>query len=144
MRGVFRYAVAGSEVGVKIKIKDSPTYIKKFHANVVLNTSEKLQFRLNFYNIKDGLPNELIVKENIVFLVDVLEGEFTLDLEKYNIVVEEDFYSTMELLEEQKPEEEVCFSAGLLGNTMVYKYTSQGKWIKSRTIVVGFNYTVKY
>jgi hypothetical protein len=144
LRGVFSYALAGSEVGIKIKIKDSPTYIKKFHANVVLNKSEKLKFRMNFYSIKDGLPNEKIVKENIIFSVNVLEGEFTLDLEKYNIVVEEDFYYTMELLEEQKQDEEIRFSAGLLGNSMVYKYTSQGEWIKSNAIAVGFNFTVEY
>ena len=144
MRGVFRYAVAGSEVGIKIKIKDSPTYIKKFYANVVLNKSEKLKFRMNFYNIEDGLPNEKIVQENIIFSVDVIEGEITLDLEKYNIIVEEDFYFTMELLENQKQEEEIRFSAGLFGNTMVYKYTSQGEWIKSNTIVVGFNFKIAY
>ncbi len=144
MRGAFRNAVAGNEVGVKIKIKDSPTFIKKFHANVISNTSEKVKFRLNFYNIKDGVPNEKLIKENIIFSINVKEGQFTLDLEKYDIVVEEDFYSTIELLENQKPEEEVFFSAGLLGNTMAYRYTSQGEWTKSNTVGIGFNYTVKY
>lgn len=46
---------------------------------------------MNFYKIKDGLPNDKIVKENMIFSINVKEGEFTLDLEKYNIVVEEDF-----------------------------------------------------
>ncbi len=99
---------------------------------------------MNFYNIKDGLPYEKIVKENIIFSINVIEGKFTLDLEEYNIIVEEDFYSTIELLENQKKEEEVFFSAGLLGNTMAYRYTSQGEWVKSNTIGIGFNYTVKY
>jgi len=144
MRGAFKYAVAGNEVGIKIKIKDSPTYIKKFHTNILSNTSKNVKFRLNFYNIKNGLPNEKIIKENIIFSIDVTEGAFTLDLEKYNIIVEEDFYSTIELLENQKKEEEVFFSAGLLGNTMAYRYTSQGEWTKSSTVGVGFNYTVKY
>ena len=144
MKGAFSYAVAGNEVGIKVKIKDSPTYIKKFHANVVSNTSEKVKFRLNFYDIKDGIPNEKIVKENIIFSVKVKEGQFTLDLEKYDIVVEEDFYCTIELLENQKQEEEVFFSAGLLGNTMAYRYTSQGEWTKSSTVAIGFNYTVEY
>jgi len=144
MKAAFSYAVAGNELGIKIKIKDSPTRIEKFHVNVVSNTSEKVKFRMNFYNIKDGLPNEKIFKENIIFSINVTEGEFTLDLEKYNIVLEEDFYSTIELLEDQKQEEEVFFSAGLLGNTMAYRYTSQGEWVKSSTVGVGFNYTIKY
>ena len=144
MKGAFSYAVAGNEVGIKVKIKDSPTYIEKFHVNVVSNTSEKVKFRMNFYNIKDGLPNEKIINENIIFSINVKEGDFTLDLEKYDIVVEEDFYATIELLENQKQEEEIFFSAGLLGNTMAYRYTSQGEWIKSSTVIIGFNYTVKY
>ncbi|WP_299314472.1 carboxypeptidase-like regulatory domain-containing protein [uncultured Aquimarina sp.] len=144
MRGAFNNAVAGNEVGIKIKIKDSPTYVKKFHTNVVSNTSEKVKFRLNFYSLKDGLPYEKIIKEDIIFSVNVKEGQFTLDLKEYNIVVEEDFYSTIELLENQKPEEKLFFSAGLLGNTMVYRYTSQGEWTKSNTVGIGFNYTVKY
>ena len=75
MRGGFSNAVAGNEVGIKIKIKRSPTYVKKFHANVESNTSEKVKFRMNFYNIKNGLPNEKIVKENIIFSVNVKEGQ---------------------------------------------------------------------
>ncbi len=144
MRGAFSYAVAGNEVGIKVKIKDSPTYIEKFHANVVSNTSEKVKFRLNFYSIKDGMPNEKLVKENIIFSVNVKEGQFTLDLKEYNIVLEEDFYSTIELLENQQEDEGVFFSAGLFGNTMAYRYTSQGEWTKSGTVGIGFNYTVKY
>ncbi|WP_158977222.1 carboxypeptidase-like regulatory domain-containing protein [Cellulophaga sp. L1A9] len=143
-RGGFRNATLGHEVGIKIKIKDSPTYIKKFHANVTSNTSETMKFRMNFYNVKNGLPNEKIVKENIIFPINVKEGEFTLNLEKYNIVVEEDFYCTIELVENQKSEDEIFFSAGFLGNTMAFRLTSQGEWDKSGTVGVGFNYTVKY
>ncbi len=144
VKGVCGFADAGVELGVKIKIKDSPTYIEKFHVNIVSNTSEKVKFRINFYSIKDGLPNEKIIKDNIIFSINVKEGDFTLDLEKYNIVVEEDFYSTIELLENQKEEEVVFFSAKLFGNATMYRYSSQGKWTKSNTIGVGFNYTVKY
>jgi len=144
MKAQFSYAEAGNEVGIKVKIKDSPTFIQKFHVNVVSNTSEKVKFRINFYNIKDGLPNEKIVKENIIFSINVKEGDFTLDLEKYNIVVEEDFYSTIELLENQEKEEAVFFSAGLFGKTTAYRYTSQGEWVKLSAVGIGFNYTVKY
>lgn len=144
IKGGFSYAVAGNEVGIKIKIKKSPTFIKKFHTYITSNTSEKVKFRMNFYSIKDGLPNEKIVKENIIFSFNVIEGEFTLDLEEFNIVVEEDFYSTIELLQNQKQEEHVLFSFGLLGKTMAYRYTSQGGWIKQNTAGVGFNYSVEY
>lgn len=143
-RGGFRNSTLGYEVGIKIKIKDSPTYIESLHANVTSNTSESMKFRLNFYNIKDGFPNKKIVKENIIFPINVKEGEFTLDLDKYNIVVDDDFYCTIELIEDQEQDEEIFFSAGFLGNTMAFRETSQAEWRKTGMVGIGVNLTVKY
>ena len=140
----FSNAPLGCEFGLKIKIKGSPTYIKKFHAHISSNTSRKTKFRLNFYNIKDGLPNEKIVYENIIFSIGPQEGKFTLDLEQYNIIVEEDFYCTIELVENQQSGEEIFFSAKFLGKTTAYRWTSQAEWQKNGKIGVGFNYTVEY
>ena len=144
LRGGFRGATLGHEVGIKIKIKDSPTYIKKFHTNVLSNTNLDGKYRLNFYSIKDGVPHEKIVTQNIFFSIDVKEGEFTFDLSEYNIVVHEDFYCTIELIENLRPEDEVFFSAGLLGKTLAYRNTSQGEWRKTGAVSLGLNFTVKY
>jgi len=145
MRGGFRNAELGNELGIKIKIKKSPTYITKFHANVTSNTGEKMKFRLNFYNIEKGLPKEKLIQQNIVFGIDTKEGAFTLDLSKYNIVVKDDFYLTMELIENQgKKENEVFFSAGLLGNATVTRLTSQAEWKKLGSIGIGFSLTTEY
>jgi len=113
-------------------------------ANINSNTSEKTKFRLNFYNIKNGLPDGKIVYQNIIFSIDVKKGKFTLDLEQYNIMVEEDFYCTIELVENQNSDEEIFFSAKLLGKTTAYRRTSQAAWQKNGKIGVGFNYTIKY
>jgi len=144
MRGGFRNAPLGHELGIRIKIKKSPTYIEKFHTNVTSNTGESMKFRLNIYNLKDGLPYKRIIKENIIFEIDTKEGEFTLDLSKYNIVVKEDFYFTVELIENQKRGEEIFFSANLLGKPIVTRQTSQGEWKKLGSVGIGFNLTVKY
>jgi len=140
----FSNAALGCEFGSKIKIKHSPIYIKKFHANVNSNTSQRTKFRLNFYNIKDGLPNEKIVDENIIFTIGVKQGKFILDLEEYNIIVEENFYCTIELVESQKRGEEIFFSAKFLGRTTGYRWTSQAEWQKTGKVGVGFHYTIKY
>ena len=145
MRGGFRNAELGNELGIKIKIKKSPTYISKFHANVTSNTGEKMKFRLNFYSIEKGLPKEKLIDQNIIFSIDSKEGEFTLDLSKYNLVVEEDFYLTMELIEnEGNKESEVFFSAGLLGNATVARLTSQAEWKKLGSIGIVFSLTSEY
>ena len=145
MRGGFRNAELGNELGIKIKIKKSPTYINKFHANVTSNTGEKMKFRLNFYSIEKGLPKEKLINQNIIFSIDSKEGEFTLDLSKYNLVVEKDFYLTMELIENQgNKENEVFFSAGLMGNATVTRLTSQAEWKKLGSIGIGFSLTSEY
>lgn len=145
MRGGFRNAELGNELGIKIKIKKSPTYITKLHANVTSNTSEKLKFRLNFYDIEKGLPNEKLINQNIIFSIDTKEGGFTLDLSEYDIVVEEDFFLTVELIEnERNKESEVFFSAGLLGNATVTRLTSQAEWEKLGSVGIGFSVTAEY
>jgi len=145
MRGGFRNAELGNELGIKIKIKKSPTYITKFHANVTSNTGEKMKFRLNFYNIEKGLPKEKLIKKNVIFSIDAKEGNFTLDLSEYNIVVEKDFYLTMELVENQgNKENEVFFSAGIMGNKTVTRLTSQAEWKKLGSIGIGFSLTTEY
>lgn len=145
MRGGFRNAELGNELGIKIKVKKSPTYITKFHANVTSNTGEKMKFRLNFYSIEKGLPKEKLINQNIIFSIDSKEGEFTLDLSNYNLVIEEDFYLTMELIEnEGNKESEVFFSAGLLGNATVTRLTSQAEWKKLGSIGIGFSLSSEY
>ena len=61
-----------------------------------------------------NVPNENVINStsematitnaNGEFAIKVKEGEFTLNLEQYNITVEEDFYCTIELIENQKTE----------------------------------------
>lgn len=140
----FNSAALGHEIGTKIRIKNSTTYLKKFHANIFANTNKTMKFRMNFYNIKDDLPGNKIINENILFSINLKKGDFTLDLEQYNIIVEEDFYCTIELIESQKLEDEIFFSAGFLGKKMIYRTTSQGEWNKIGIVGIGFNFTIKY
>lgn len=145
MRGGFKNSELGNELGIKIKIKRSPTYINKFRANLTSNTGEEMKFRLNFYDINKGLPDDRIIDESIIFKIDAKEGLFTLDLSQYDIIVEDDFFLTLELIENKGPKEsEIFFSAGLLGNATVTRLTSQAKWEKLGMIGIGFSVTSEY
>ncbi|NMH86909.1 carboxypeptidase-like regulatory domain-containing protein [Flavivirga algicola] len=145
MRGGFRNAELGNELGIKIKVKKSPIHLTKFHANVTSNTGEKMKFRLNLYDIEKGLPNNKLTNQNIIFSVDAKEGGFTLNLSEYNIIVEDDFFLTIELVENKgNKENEVFFSAGLLGNATVTRLTSQAEWKKLGSVGIGFSVTAEY
>jgi len=145
MQGGFSNAELGNELGIKIKIKKSPTYITKFHTNVTSNTGREMKFRLNFYDIEKGLPKKKLINKNIIFSIDSIEGLFTLDLTEYDIVVDNDFYLTVELVgNNENKEGEVLFSAGLLGNATVTRWTSQTEWEKLGSIGIGFSVTAEY
>ncbi len=133
----------GSEAGIIIKIKKSPTYVKKFTAYIAKNEHPELKFRLNFYDIKDGLPNKRILKENIIVTSKIKKGKLEVDLEKYNIVVEDDFFVSLEWIE-YFGIGELKFAIGFFGSPVIYRYASYDTWEREPPLSPGFNVTVKY
>ena len=133
----------GCEAGLIIKIRKSPTFIKSFHAFIASNTHDKLKFRLNFYSIKEGLPHKNILKENIIIESTLKEGLLSVDLTKYDIVMEEDFFVSLEWIE-NFGEGNLQFSVGLFGSPVIYRNASQANWQKISAIGPGFNVVVMY
>ena len=141
--GGFTSNELGNEVGIIIKIKKSPTYIDKFHVSIVENKYDSLKFRLNFYSTKNKMPHESILTENIFVESQIKEGVLTVDLSEYNIVVEDDFMVSLEWIEDLG-KDGLHFSMGLFGSPVIYRYTSQGNWTKTKPVSIGFSVTAKY
>jgi len=133
----------GNEVGIIIKIKKSPTYIDKFHASIVENKYGLLKFRLNFYSLKNKMPHENILTENIFVETQIKQGVLTVDLSEYNIVVEDDFMVSLEWIEDLG-QDGLYFSMSFFGSPVISKYTSQADWKKAKPIGIGFSVTAKY
>ena len=73
------------EKGMKFKIRRN-CHIKDLNFNISSNDFKFLTFRVNFYKIKDGLPTDLIVQENIVFEIkNNFWDWFKVDLDPYDI-----------------------------------------------------------
>jgi hypothetical protein len=102
------------ERGMKFKIRRN-CHIKDLNFNITSNDFKSLKFRINFYKIKDGLPSDLIVKQNIVFEIkDNFLGWFTVDLEPYEIFFNkeiEDVAVTIQWLESVKVNEKSKYFA---------------------------------
>jgi hypothetical protein len=145
-RGGFTYSELGNELGIVIKIKKGGAYIKSFNAFIVSNTSDSMQFRLNFYDLENGLPHNKIVSDQIIFPIKTTSGKFVLDLSPYGIKVNDDFFVALELVENfgQKDKRGVLFSAGFFGSPFIARETSQGQWKKYSAVSLGFNVTVQY
>ena len=143
MLGGFTSNELGNEVGVVIKIKKSPTYIESFSASIASNKYDSLKFRLNFYDLKDGFPDKSVLKENIIIYSQIKQGRLTVDLREYNIVVRDDFFISLEWIE-NLGEDGLFFSLSVLGGPLLSKHTSQGEWEKVAPVGIGFSVLAKY
>lgn len=139
----FKNNSLGSEVGVKIKIKNKPTYIDSFNYFITSCKYDSIFFRLNIYSIKDDMPYENLLFENIYFSTDIKKGRVSIDLKKYNIIVTQDVIVAIEYVKELG-KGGLNFSGGLFGNKLYHRQTSFSEWEKTGTVSLGFNVDVRY
>jgi len=132
----------GSELGRKINITKKQTHILKFNAHVALNTYESIKLRLNFYTIKNGLPNEKINTENIY--VDFIDksGSLTVNLEKYKLIVSNDIIITLEWVDNYG-DGQFRISSRLGTSGIKQKDSSEDNW-RVLPFTLGYNIFVKY
>lgn len=131
----------GNEIGIMINIKRSPTFIKEFHASLSDPSTTNVKMRLNFYTVKDGLPDKLIEQQNI--FVNVKKGDESVDvnLEPYNVIVEDKFFVSLEWIETSPGR--LMFSASLF-KSFYSRETSQANWEKVGIAGIGFNVLAEY
>lgn len=75
------------EQGTIIKL-DSEVLLKDFNMHVAFNRFKYVRFRLNIYSVMDGLPDQPLLKEDIVFDVKEPKGWVKVDLSKHHIFLE--------------------------------------------------------
>ena len=139
--GKFASGDLGSEIAIRIKIKDAPTYLDTFRFNISYNTGDTARFRVNIYDVKNGLPDKNILTDNIILSINGKTGKTEIDLSKYNVVVNDDFFIALEWIEGKK-NSGIVFSAGFANKGTYYRKASQGRW-KKYPMGVGFNVTAK-
>lgn len=134
--------VLGNEIGIKIKINHKPTFIDAFQAVVDYNKFENLKFRINIYSIKNGLPDENLLTENIIATSQIKKGLMNIGLSQYDILVNEDFFISIELIE-QLGSGGLRFLADYKGTPIITRAASQGKWNKQVNLSFGFSVEVR-
>ena len=134
--------VLGNEIGIKIRINKKPTFIESFQVVVDYNKFANLKFRINIYNLKKGLPHENILIENIIVTSQIKKGLMTIDLSEYNLMATDDFFISIELIE-QLGAGGLRFLADYNGTPIITRAASQGKWNKQGSLSFGFSVVVK-
>jgi hypothetical protein len=140
--GKFASDDLGSEMAIRIRIKDPPTYLDKFRWHISYNTEDTTTFRINIYSVENGLPGENLLRDNLIVQLGKQKGPMEFDLSPYDLVVNDDFFISLEWVAGNK-NSGIVFSAGFGNKGTYYRKASQGKWRKY-PMGVGFNVDVKY
>ncbi|MEM9525867.1 MAG: carboxypeptidase-like regulatory domain-containing protein [Bacteroidota bacterium] len=119
----------GREGGIIIKLKRrfQPAKVIKFQLYIAYSTYDQLKFRLNFYSVKNNVPFKPLAQENVIITTDLKEGILEVDLEQYDIVVQDDFAVTLEWIEDFG-DGRLRFPFRRYGPRCVFRNASQDRW----------------
>lgn len=139
----FRTNDLGSELGVIMHIKKAPSFIEELNFNLAHNGAGIVKFRVNVYNMKQGVVDSIILKQPIIITWEAESGPISIDMKKYNLTIENDFLVSLEWIEGYG-NQNITFSVGLMNGNCLYRKTSQDVWHKANPAGVGFNCKVAY
>lgn len=133
----------GNEIGEIVQIKRAPTLLKQFNASLAHSVTDSIKLRLNFYSVKDGLPDKILQQQNIFVTVKKGQEKIAVDLTPYNLVVTDKFFVSLEWIQNSSGPG-LMFSASLFSSPIIARETSQANWEKMGFAGVGFNVLVSY
>ncbi len=137
-KGVEAAIKANNKKGRLVWIEDFNFYITK---NLI---DDSITFRLNFYTEnKDGLPEKNILRQPIIFKIKTKSGVVSLDLKKYNINTNDDFFISLESLTDKINSTNFSFSGSIMGPSY-FKMATFSNFEKIPLMGLDFNVTVSY
>ena len=137
----------GNEVGILIDPKNTSPFTLKAFMTYIENTYDDLLLRLNIYDTTDeGYPNRKITREEVIVKCDVQKGDFIIDLEKYNLVVDAPFFVSLEWIDARNKEGLFYLPCNLtvFGSPMLERLTSQADWKEESSLSLGFRVKGEY
>lgn len=130
----------GGEHASKIMVRKGPVKLEDLSFNVVANISDSILVRVNVYQLEKGLPGKNISKANILHTIKQPQGTISINLSPYNIVVDQHFVISLELLKIYGGRVGIGISAFDDGPRSYTRLVSQGKWKRIRKgFTIAFN-----
>lgn len=121
----------GTELATLIKLKNRKVYLKTANFNISENKFGEISFRVNLYESKNRKPAQNLLKDEIIVTTKMKRGTLSVDLSKYNLILDDDFFLSLEWLQALnggKFSEDLTFCAGLGKGVVFAKSTSQASW----------------
>jgi hypothetical protein len=87
----FQNRSLGAEMGTVLKYnKEKKGLLTNLHFNVVANKFDTIKFRVNLYEIENGIPNESMLSEPIYFYGTPTNGAITINVSERRIHLKKD------------------------------------------------------
>ncbi len=136
----------GTEIGVKLRLGKNPVVLKSFSFNISDNRLDTAVFRMNIYNVRNGVPFENIIQKNVIVPVGKQKGIYTVNLTPYKLQMKGDIILSLEWVEGSysgSGNGAIFLSASFLSSATWHRLTSQGEWKKATGLGVGLNMEVQ-
>lgn len=130
------------EFAKEIKLK-KPSQLLDVNINLFNVKVDTASFRINVYDIKNGLPNEKINLENIIVRTKVENGWNKFYLENFNLKYDVPIFVTIEYLPKKEDDEEPFRYSGQLFGKAIKRSSSLGKWDSKNGLTMSMYVTVK-
>lgn len=105
-----------------VRVKDVNFYLRRgFEADSAF-------IRINFYENSDNLPGDKIIFENIIERKKIKQGWINIELEKYSVYLEEDFFVGIEIIPDSIKPRKIYMGAILTKGNAYMRDSSLGKW----------------
>jgi hypothetical protein len=127
----------GNEIAQFVRVrKNRPTLLKRFWLSVARNDIESVLLRFNVYIEEAGFPGKNILEDPIYIELPNRCEILEIDLSPYDIYVEDDFFISIEWIEDLGVEG-LWFSAGVLGKPLYSRSASQDQWKIQKALSIG-------
>ncbi len=127
-----------------ISLDDKPSQLVSAHIFLRYPTVDTITFRLNFYGVSQGLPGSRLVEQTILVRAAIHNGWLTIDLTRYALAFQADFYLGFEFLPDDQPRTALAFSYGAqFGGAAVVRESSLGYWKREPGASLAAYVTVK-
>ena len=141
----------GGEIASLIKVKHKKTRLLEFKFKIFENQTDSLKIRINVYDYHKRYPTQKLLKKNLYKTITQKQGVVSINLEPYNLIVDDDIVIGIELIEVYGNSIEFAVGANKFGNSVElatgareyfgasYKRDiSQDRWNRYPTIGMNF------
>jgi hypothetical protein len=147
----------GHERGLFLDLGSRNVKVEDINVEIHKHSFDTVFFRIHIRSVKNGLPFEELLTENIYFFIDKKRGWQKIDLKDYNIVAKDSIALTIEWIKasnvieknlikmngSKEPSPNILFNLNKRNGTFLIRHGSEAEWLILQNRSPGIFITVK-